>query len=90
MKYIFIVSWNSCFNYLDSRTYISLKIGAVKSNDNTAKMKALFLKLWYPVFDTHLTAILTISIEKDNKYEVVLLNWSLAIIITEPVPFRLK
>ena len=31
MKYIFIVSWTSCFNYLDSRTYISLKTGALKS-----------------------------------------------------------
>ena len=90
MKYIFIVSWNSCFNYLNSLTYISWKTGAVKSKNNTAKMKELSLKLWYPVFDTHLTATLTISSEKDGKYEVVFLNWSLAIIITEPVPFRLK
>ena len=80
MKYIFIVSWNSCFNYLASRTYISLKTGAVKSNNNTAKTKELFLKLWYPVFDTHLTARLTTSSEKDSKYEVMFLNWSLAII----------
>ena len=90
MKYIFIVSWNSCLNYFDSPTYISSKTGALKSKNSTAKMKELFLKLWYPVFDTHLTETLTISSEKNSKYEVVFLNWSLATIITEPVPFRLK
>ena len=90
MKYMFIPSWNSCFNYLDPRTYISWKTGVVKSKNSTAKTKELFLKLWYPIFDTHLTATLTISNEKDSKYKVVFLNWSLAIIITEPVPLRLK
>ena len=90
MKYIFIVSWSSCFNYLDSRTYMSLKAGALKSKNNTSKMKELFLKLYYLAFDTHLTAILIISSEQDSKYEVMFLNWSLAITITEPVPFRLK
>ena len=90
MKDIFIVSWNSCFNYLNSLTYISWKIGAVESKNNIAKIKELFLKLRYPVFNTHLTTRLTISVEKDSMYEVVFLNWSLAMIITEPVPFRLK
>ena len=90
MIYIFIVSWNSCFNYLESRTHIEWKTGAVQCKNNTVKMKELFLKLWYPIFDTHLTATLTISSEKDSKYKVVFLNWLLAIIITEPVPLRLK
>ena len=39
------------------------------------------------IFHAHLTATLTISSKKDSKYEVVFLNWSLAIIITEPVSF---
>ena len=90
MKCIFIVPWNSCFNYLNSLTYISWETGAVKNKNNGAKMKELFLKSWYPIFNTHLTATRTISSEKDSKYEVVFLNWPLAIIITEPVPFRLK
>ena len=30
----------------------------------------------------------TISSKKDSKYEVLFLNWSLAIVITESVPFR--
>ena len=77
-----------CFDYLDSRTYISWKTGAVKSKNNT-KIKELFLKLYYPAFDIHLTATLTISSKKDSKDEVVFLNWSLAIIITEPMPFRI-
>ena len=85
MKCIFIVSWNSCFNYLDSRTYTSWKPGAVKSKHNTAKFKELFLKLRYPAFYIHLTATLAIYNENDSKYEVVFLNWSIAIIITEPV-----
>ena len=53
------------FNYLDSS-----KTGAVKSKNNTAKIKKLFLKLKYPVFDTHLMA----TLKKNIKYEVVLLN----------------
>ena len=89
MNNIFIVSRMSCFNYLDSRTYISWKTGAVKIKNNTAKIKELFLKLFYVVFDTHLTATLTVSSKKDSKYEAVFLNWSLAIIITEPVTFRI-
>ena len=90
MKYIFIVSWKSCLNYLESRTHIAGKTGAVKSKNNTVKMKELFLKLWYPIFDTHLAATLTISSEKDSKYKFVFLNWLLAMIITEPVPLSLK
>ena len=90
MKCIFIVSWNFWFNYLDSRTYIAWKTGAVKSKNNTAKMKELFFKLWYPIFDTHLAATLTVSSENDSKYKVVFLNWLLAIIITEPVSLRRK
>ena len=70
MKYIFIVSWNSCFNYLESRTHIAWKTGAVKSKNTTVKMKELFLKLWYPIFYTHLTATITICSEKDSKYKV--------------------
>ena len=50
--------------------------------------RAVF-KIWYPVFDTHLTATLTIFTKKDSKYAGVSLNWSLAIIITEPVPLKL-
>ena len=42
-----------------------------------------------PVFDTHLTATLRISSKRDSKYEVVSLDSSLAIIIIEPVPFRI-
>ena len=80
MKYIFIFFWNSCFNYLDSRTYIAWKTNTVKSKNNTAKMKELFLKLWYLIFDIHLTA--TISSEKDSKYKVVFINWLLATMIT--------
>ena len=79
MRYNFIASWNFCFNYLVSLTYILWKRGAVKSKNNTAKIKDLFLKVWYPVFDTHLAATLTISSEKDSKYAGVSFNWSLAI-----------
>ena len=57
----------------------------MKSKNNTAKIKKLFMKLQYPVFDTHLMA----KLKKNSKYEVVFLNSSLAITITEPVPFRI-
>ena len=53
---------------------MSLKTGALKSKNNTSKMKELFLKLYYLAFDTHLTAILIISSEQDSKYEVMFLN----------------
>ena len=75
MKCIFIVSWNSCFNYSDSRTYIAYRA---------------VLKLWYPIFDTHMTATLAVSSVKNSKYKVVFLNWLLEIIVTKPVPLRLK
>ena len=45
-------------------------------------MKELFLKLEHPIFDTYLTAILTVSSKKESKYADVSLNWSLEIIIT--------
>ena len=51
-----------------------MKTSALTSKNNTAKIKELFLKLFYPVFDTHLTAALTVSSKKDSKYEVVFLN----------------
>ena len=89
MKYNFIVSWNSCFNYLESHTHIPWKTSSMKNKNNTVKMKELFLKLWYPIFDTHVMATLKISSEKDSKYnEVVFLNCLLALIITEPGPLR--
>ena len=81
MKYIFIASWNFWFNYLVSRTYQLWKRSAVKYKNNTARMKELFLKVWYPAFDIRLGAILTISNEKDNKHAGVSLNWLLAIIL---------
>ena len=96
MKYIFIVSRNSCFNYLDSRTLYHQKQGQWKVRTTLLKSKSCFwnyntflMILYNTYFDTHLTATLTISSKKDNKYEVVFLNWSLAIVITEPVPFRI-
>ena len=51
-------------------------------------MKELYLKLWYSVLVTHLTATLIISSKKDSKYLGVSRIWLLAIIITEVVPFR--
>ena len=57
--------------------------------NNTTKMKELFLKVWYPVFDTHLAATLKISSEKGNKYAGVSLNWSLAIILLDQCPLGL-
>ena len=42
----------------------------MKSKNNTAKMKELFWK-WYPAFDTHVSATLTISSEKDSEYASV-------------------
>ena len=61
----------------------------MKSKNNTAKIKDLFLKVWYPVFDTHLAATLTISSEKDSKYAGVPLNWLLAIILLDQCPLGL-
>ena len=52
-------------------------------------MKELFLKVWYPVFDTHLAATLTVSSEKDNKHVGMPLNWSLAIMILDQSPLGL-
>ena len=88
LKHIFIISWNSCFNYLVSRTYILWITGEMKSKNNTSKVKKLFLKLWYAIFDIYLTTILTISSKKDGKCAVMSLNWSLAKIITKLVPLR--
>ena len=81
MKYVSIVSCNSWFNYLVSRTYMLWKSVVIKkSKSNTAKMKELFLKLGHPIFDTYLTAILRISSKIESKYADVSFKWSLEVI----------